>query len=378
MSSQDQPAQSPQLGRAQQSTVVMVLCPYCGEISNSPRQCSHCKGLFEPLSRQATQNAMGPWFLHDPIHPFRPGCSFDVIRTMIAKGRITRDTVIRGPTTMQFWSLAGRTPGVAHLLGVCHACNSPTDTNANVCTQCQAPFDVPDDRQYLGLGPVRIVPGHPMPSPQQSASYTPPQQTRFEPHTQVEPTPQTPTLPTFSTEKASERGLGPLIALGISMLAIGSVLGGGVAWSLLQRTERTDPEKPVSSATHAENTPDEPASTAPADAEEHATPVQTVPSEPKTLSDNTPVVPNGASPTKNPITTEDQEINTEVLAKARSLLAELRNAASFTTQRTGIESLQSYLDQMTEKGQSEETMSLSQAETWLSSNLAAFRWLSPQ
>ena len=44
---------------------VGVVCPYCGHAQSAAgvgaAQCAACKGLFDPLSRQATQNAMGPW-----------------------------------------------------------------------------------------------------------------------------------------------------------------------------------------------------------------------------------------------------------------------------------------------------------------------------
>src|SRR6185369_16768084 len=95
-----------------------VLCPYCGRISVNPRRCDGCGGFFDPLSRQATQNAMGPWYLRDPAHPFRPGCSYETVRDLVKRGRIRPDTILRGPATRQFWNFAARTPTVANLLGL--------------------------------------------------------------------------------------------------------------------------------------------------------------------------------------------------------------------------------------------------------------------
>jgi len=75
-----------------------ILCPYCGNISADPRRCDRCSGYFDPLSRQATQNAMGPWYIRDLTAPFRPGCSYETLRDLIRRGKITRESIIRGPT----------------------------------------------------------------------------------------------------------------------------------------------------------------------------------------------------------------------------------------------------------------------------------------
>lgn len=140
-----------------------VLCPYCGSPTTMAARCEHCRGLLDPLSRQATQNAMGPWFLHDPQQPFRPGCSYETICDMVRRGKITRDQILRGPTTRQFWSLARRTPSIANLLGLCHNCQKPVEPTDILCPGCGADFTPESDRQFLGLGPVHAIPGQPLP-----------------------------------------------------------------------------------------------------------------------------------------------------------------------------------------------------------------------
>ncbi|MFI4872185.1 MAG: hypothetical protein ACIARQ_10275 [Phycisphaerales bacterium JB061] len=137
----------------------MVLCPYCGSLSTLAKQCNICSGHFDLLSRQRSQNAMGPWFIRDLSKPFQPGCSYATLVRMAQRGKIKPDTVLRGPSTRQFWSFARQTPGVANLLGECHACHKPVMPTSNSCPNCKASFLVPDDRQVLGLSPVHLLPG---------------------------------------------------------------------------------------------------------------------------------------------------------------------------------------------------------------------------
>jgi hypothetical protein len=140
-----------------------ILCPYCGHVSMNPRRCEACSGHFDPLSRQASQNAMGPWFIRDTANPFRPGCSYDTLRELIRRKKIHRNTVIRGPSTRQFWSFAGRTPSVANMLGICHNCQADVDAAAFACQACGAAFSPDTDRQHLGLAPVHLLPGQATP-----------------------------------------------------------------------------------------------------------------------------------------------------------------------------------------------------------------------
>lgn len=140
------------------SEAKVVLCPYCGAGSTGVR-CGACGGLFEPLSMQATQNEMGPWFLRDEANPFRPGCSYRTLRRLAESGRLSPLTIIRGPTTRQFWSLARNTRGVAHLLGECHNCHGAANKDEYMCRHCGVVLEAPRDRQHFGAGPVRMIPG---------------------------------------------------------------------------------------------------------------------------------------------------------------------------------------------------------------------------
>lgn len=128
-----------------------ILCPYCGHPQTLADQCAACGGVFEPLSRKATQIAMGPWYIRDRNMPFRPGCSIEVLRKQIEAGRIKPNTVLRGPTTHQFWSVARNTPGISHLLGYCHECNSNVKPTDSQCHSCKTKFVIPSSRNELGL-----------------------------------------------------------------------------------------------------------------------------------------------------------------------------------------------------------------------------------
>ena len=102
---------------------------------------------------------MGPWFIRDATKPHGPGCSLTTLRALIARGVIKPSTVLRGPTTNQFWTPASRVPGVAHLLGACHACSAPAKDAAFACAHCGAGFHAPEDRQHMGLMEARALPG---------------------------------------------------------------------------------------------------------------------------------------------------------------------------------------------------------------------------
>ncbi|MGB1125252.1 MAG: hypothetical protein ACPG4Q_08600 [Phycisphaeraceae bacterium] len=129
----------------------LVLCPYCGHAQYGGDRCQACGGLFEPLSRKATQLAMGPWFVRDKNQPFRPGCNYDILKSMAKGGKLKPTSVMRGPTTRQFWSIARNVPGVAHLVGYCHECGNHVSPSDARCGECHAIFEEPRDRNALGL-----------------------------------------------------------------------------------------------------------------------------------------------------------------------------------------------------------------------------------
>jgi hypothetical protein len=140
------------------SKTKVIICPYCGDTQPLADRCRVCMGLFEPLSRQATHNAMGPWFVRNPNRLFQPGCSYETLVRMIERSQVVKNTIVRGPTTRQFWTIAKRVPGIAHLLGYCHNCDASVDPGDHGCHACGVPFGAYLDRNFLGLPDVRPLP----------------------------------------------------------------------------------------------------------------------------------------------------------------------------------------------------------------------------
>ena len=137
----------------------MIVCPFCGALTPDSGRCGSCAARFDPLSRQASQNQMGPWFVRDERTAHRPGCNYSTVQRMVESGAITAHSVVRGPSTNQFWMLAKHTPGVAHLLGHCHNCGAAAGAEMFACKSCGETFGADRDRQHLGLGPVRALAG---------------------------------------------------------------------------------------------------------------------------------------------------------------------------------------------------------------------------
>ncbi len=136
----------------------LILCPYCGHTQFQPEdRCEICFGYFDPLSLRITQQHMGPWFVRDLKKPFLPGCSYEVLVQRIKDGKIKAGTIIKGPTTKQYWSVAQNVPGVSHLIGYCYNCGSSVQPTEKKCHACNQPFITPENRDRLGLAPKQNI-----------------------------------------------------------------------------------------------------------------------------------------------------------------------------------------------------------------------------
>lgn len=124
-------------------------------------RCASCHVQVDSLTRQATQNDMGPWFVRDEHRPHFPGCSYETMGKLVSMGVIGKYTVVRGPSTQQFWVAARRAPGIAHLLGYCHECDAKVSPKDLRCPECKTVFGAWLDRDRLGLEEIRGLPGDP-------------------------------------------------------------------------------------------------------------------------------------------------------------------------------------------------------------------------
>ncbi|MBC23972.1 MAG: hypothetical protein CMJ32_08675 [Phycisphaerae bacterium] len=101
---------------------------------------------------------MGPWFIHHEQFQALPGISYELVVSMAQRGLIDRYTILRGPTTRQFWTVARRVPGVAHLVGYCHACDASIQVGSTQCPTCGISFDQSGQRDQLGLPESKPLP----------------------------------------------------------------------------------------------------------------------------------------------------------------------------------------------------------------------------
>ena len=113
-------------------------CPFCGRVipRTSPR-CTHCRTSLSLAVRKASREVQGEWFYLDARNPSGRGVDFETIVKMVEKGRIRRESVVRGPTTHQDWTYAGEAPRLAKYLGMCPHCFAEADPGETYCGHCQ-------------------------------------------------------------------------------------------------------------------------------------------------------------------------------------------------------------------------------------------------
>ena len=111
-------------------------------------------------SLRALERLMGPWFVLDEQTPSAPGVNWQKFLSLIEKGKITPDSIVRGPATGGLWRRASRTPSVATRLGLCWSCQSPLppDRNLAQCPNCHQRLNGPvnwPEPQPAGQAPAR-------------------------------------------------------------------------------------------------------------------------------------------------------------------------------------------------------------------------------
>ncbi len=130
------------------------VCPFCGASRGDPADaCPKCTMRDTPATRAATAERLGPWFVLQTRSPSAPGMRLDTLRLLAKKGHVTRRSVLRGPTTGQFWTFAERARGVAREFGLCHACGADVRPTADRCPRCNEDQRPPADPEALLAGP---------------------------------------------------------------------------------------------------------------------------------------------------------------------------------------------------------------------------------
>lgn len=128
-----------------------VPCVYCGRrLRRDSQRCPHCKTSYSLAVRRASREIEGDWFYLEPRNPSNRGVDFGTMLKLIEKGRLRRDSVVRGPTTHQDWMYAAETPRLSKHLGVCPHCFAPASGNQEFCATCHRTLD---ER------PARLKPG---------------------------------------------------------------------------------------------------------------------------------------------------------------------------------------------------------------------------
>src|SRR3954469_22293418 len=61
---------------------------------------------------------------------------FETLLALIKRGQVTKDSIVRGPTTHQLWKRASEIKGLSREFGLCYGCGADIDKTANLCPQC--------------------------------------------------------------------------------------------------------------------------------------------------------------------------------------------------------------------------------------------------
>jgi tetratricopeptide (TPR) repeat protein len=117
-------------------------CVYCGQaVGREVERCPHCKASYSIAVRRASREVEGAWFYLEPRNLSNRGVDFATMLKLIEKGRLKRDSVVRGPTTHQDWMFAAEAPLLSKYLGVCPHCFNPAGPEQEFCANCDRDLD---------------------------------------------------------------------------------------------------------------------------------------------------------------------------------------------------------------------------------------------
>ena len=143
--------------KASASVTGVQVCPFCGTVSDRVDEaCRRCTMENTALTRQATRARIGPWYVMQARNPAAPGMKCSTLLALIRKGQITPKSVIRGPTTHQFWRFAARVKGISREFGVCFSCGTRLDSKSSECPRCGKSQELPANPDTLLEGDLPV------------------------------------------------------------------------------------------------------------------------------------------------------------------------------------------------------------------------------
>jgi hypothetical protein len=131
------------------------VCPFCGLVRDITEEfdatapCPRCTLADTPTTRNATKARIGPWHVRQMRNPWAPGMRWETLLALIKRGQVTRDSVVRGPTTHQLWKRASEVKGLSREFGVCYSCGADLDAAANLCGHCNRLQEPPANPNVL-------------------------------------------------------------------------------------------------------------------------------------------------------------------------------------------------------------------------------------
>ena len=137
-------------------------CVFCGRLlPRDSSRCPHCKTSYSPAVRRASREIEGPWFYLEPRNPSNRGVDFRTMLKLIEKGRLRRDSIVRGPPTKQDWVYAAEAPLLSKHLGVCPHCFAGARPDQDYCDTCHRTLDERPARLRPGVGQPGAAAGFP-------------------------------------------------------------------------------------------------------------------------------------------------------------------------------------------------------------------------